>query len=639
MRHGMTLGELLVAMLVLLVGIWTVAAGFPRLAQTVVGEGERAAMTRLAERQAQQAADVIGGPFAVVGATPAGPRDPTVLPWSRPWDYVHDADDPSTPPPPNGMQNMLDVIGEVGQIPAIPAGADPATTPAVYVLRQGPAMWVSPADRPDVFAVYQPLPLVRDDNLFGVAADNSTVLADDKLAELYTETDGSGTPVHLEGRFYVASDGTVHFIPPREDPQGRPVQLDPAGVVPAEIECDYVWVDNDLSTGVPVPRSHTVTGEVVPWQRVPTRPGPPIWVSAPVSGVTLVSQIIPSSFVVRVRNHYQALLEPTAPVPGGPPPAVLDFTYGTVLRFPADEAGKIVTINYRLRPYDDGTGPGNPANGRRNQLMIETHTVPAVPSYSDPGGRVEHQVRLSLGGLTMPGEPAAFENTGTYVLAVDPQTGQHFEADGLGGNPLFQIGYTSPWDGNWQAGADNGIVSFIGDTTNPVGVAGRELTFYYRTLNDNSVQVQKPAATFVQDIWRDVLQPLPGWAEYRWFYLRQVDPGLYGRYDYEVLFPACCAGETVSLSYTAVDSAGAQRKVQDEVHTLTMEPTGTDTVGDWAGVIVTLDEHDGDVLYITDACGVSVKAWANWRFRGRPRETSVETLLRPAARVLMPEVP
>ena len=45
----MTLLELMIAMLVLLVGIWTIAAGFPKLLASITSEGERTEMARLVQ--------------------------------------------------------------------------------------------------------------------------------------------------------------------------------------------------------------------------------------------------------------------------------------------------------------------------------------------------------------------------------------------------------------------------------------------------------------------------------------------------------------------------------------------------------------------------------------------------------------
>ncbi len=127
----MTLLELMVAMLVLLVGIWTIAVGFPRLLANITNEQQRTEMARLAERNMERLKGVEGALcWAVSG-------DPTISPFSVPEDF-DDVDRPA-----NAQENMLDVIGETFRIPASQPQPDGLTARAssVYVLQQGPAQW------------------------------------------------------------------------------------------------------------------------------------------------------------------------------------------------------------------------------------------------------------------------------------------------------------------------------------------------------------------------------------------------------------------------------------------------------------------------------------------------------------------
>ena len=67
-RGAMTLIEVLVAMSLLLVGIWGVARGFPSLLRVARDEARRTEMSRLAQGLSQQlAADPAGLPALVYG--------------------------------------------------------------------------------------------------------------------------------------------------------------------------------------------------------------------------------------------------------------------------------------------------------------------------------------------------------------------------------------------------------------------------------------------------------------------------------------------------------------------------------------------------------------------------------------------
>jgi len=142
---GMTLVEVLVAMVILLVGIWAVASGFPKLFGVLAGEEKRTEMSRLAEGTVERLkTDPYALPLAISGG-------PTIHP-----DSVPDDPDIATDPPnsPNSRDDILWVGGESFVVPAV----DPTTTVAVHVFNLGLAQGWAAGD-PPLTAVYEVWPL------------------------------------------------------------------------------------------------------------------------------------------------------------------------------------------------------------------------------------------------------------------------------------------------------------------------------------------------------------------------------------------------------------------------------------------------------------------------------------------------
>lgn len=193
----MTLIELLVAMLVLLVGVWTVAQGFPSLMRSVALEQERTQAARLAEqRLASLHRNSAGLPMAIT-APPAVAA--TITLDSRP----ADPDDPNSPDnSPNSRDDVYLVIGEKLRVPA----PQPASSYALAVVSQG--LMEQDFSLVDVWVVEDLQPLSFDP--------------------------GAAAP---DGFFYIHGAGEV-VIPPGYD-----------GVL-----VDYVWLDNTGET-------HWVHGE------------------------------------------------------------------------------------------------------------------------------------------------------------------------------------------------------------------------------------------------------------------------------------------------------------------------------------------------------------------------------------------
>ncbi len=137
---GMTLVEVLVAMVILLVGIWAVAAGFPRLFGVLAGEEKRTEMARLAEARLEQFKT---NPYALPLAIAGDPYDNVNTPYIHP-DSIPEDPDVATDPPhyPNSRDDILWVEGEGFVVPAVYPGA----AAAVHVFNLGLAQgWTAPA--------------------------------------------------------------------------------------------------------------------------------------------------------------------------------------------------------------------------------------------------------------------------------------------------------------------------------------------------------------------------------------------------------------------------------------------------------------------------------------------------------------
>ncbi|MEN6345756.1 MAG: type II secretion system protein [Armatimonadia bacterium] len=141
-RSGFTLIELLAAMVVLLIGVYSVAALFPRLSKSVSDEERRTTITRaVAELSSRYQSDAAEAPEATAPAdADINALDPNSLP--------QDPDSTSlTTNPVNSRDDIVQVYGEEFRVPApsvaggfpcyVPKGGliDPNTLPTVIELR------------------------------------------------------------------------------------------------------------------------------------------------------------------------------------------------------------------------------------------------------------------------------------------------------------------------------------------------------------------------------------------------------------------------------------------------------------------------------------------------------------------------
>ncbi|MGQ9731797.1 MAG: hypothetical protein ACUVX8_11050 [Candidatus Zipacnadales bacterium] len=566
------MAELLVAMLVLLLGIWVVAAKFPKLAEVMRGEKTRDLMTHGAEQLVANAKDSPEWlPTMIAAYDPAGQPpyliDESVLPVYDPA-LEPDWDNPGRPR--NVVENLVNVIGETFRVPAPSPGATAAEAP--YLLMLGPAE--------TIYSVYQPIPLTRDDNL------NPTL---------------SVAP--YPGMCYVTTTGEVRFRLPDMDPQGNPFTpaLPSAGY--GLLDVSYAWVDR-------AGNEHWRHGEIATC-RPPSGNVDDVWVTdAPLEGVTVGGgSVVPDSLNATFRYQYDvvAWTGPGSVPIMNPPVAAFDSSYGHALWFAATEQGKTLCVDYRLFTVQVS---GDPNEGRRIPFLCETHRVPDAPTDPLIGTIelnlnhrfIEEELPLFPTDTTGAALPAPYN--GIHVFAVDTETGEIYtDADGT-----LTVDYTV--EGDVVPGWEKGRLSF------PPGspVAGRELRFYYRNVDSETVQLQRAPASFVEDIWTAAGAPLPGWAIGRWF--RPTSDGVtYDPLGATVLLPDSCVSQTVRIEYRG----GSGRRV--ELHTLGAAPPAVFSVDD-------PDMSSGSPrAHIISVTGVSMRGFATWFDRARLRTASVETIL------------
>jgi len=578
--------ELLVAMMVLLVGIWVVAAKFPKLSALMREQAMVDTQERKAEQWLEQAkSEPVSLPHIIAAYDPAlvdavlnpyGIAD-GVSSWMDPIVYL-DLD--SRLRPLNAVENMVNVVGETFPVPAAWPGAPGPAAP--YFLKQGPAE--------QVYAVYQPIPLTRDD-----------------------DTDPTTRERPHPGTFFMQDDGSIRMLLPQRDPLGETmIPVNPSNQT--WLEVSYDWVDGDGNR-------HRVTDELV----LSARPvqAPWYWFTAPVAAVADAGGLVlPHSVSAKFRYYYRVL--PLGTTPGaGPPVAYVDWEFGHVLWFEAIEQGRTLVVDYRLQRHVNQADPSDPDGGRRVPLMSEAHRVPDEPSRIDPSDATdptEYQVQLALGHLEDQIPLFSVDLSGTaltppldlcYVMAFDLETGARY-SDAEGTLRVEQM-----VDGEIVSGWDHGLVSFPPGS----GAAGRELVFYYRTLDRHTVQLHRAPSSLIEDIWSGPAgaapgAQVPGYAIGRWYY-PTTDGVAYDPTGAMLILPNSALQQTFRVEY--IGRAG--RTV--EVHTLGDQPPAmllvVDPVPAGGG-----NEASAEILSIS---GISLKGFASWRETGKLRTADVETLL------------
>ncbi|MFO7945829.1 MAG: prepilin-type N-terminal cleavage/methylation domain-containing protein [Armatimonadota bacterium] len=477
--RGMTLVELLVAMVVLLVGIWTIAAGFPKLVQSIHTEEQKTEMARFAERNMQRLHSEQGAlPQAITGG-------PTINPYSEP----EDLSDPNRPP--NAMENVRRVVGESFRIPGAQPTADSRRSFSPYVLKQGPAMWEEGGVQTTHVYIRVPLTQQRlDPRVTGNTMLPNSYYVDETTGEIVVPD----TVTTSDGRLKTAWDLV-------EDVGGT-------DTVTAELLVNYAWAEDVAASRPPI---HYVQNERAVVADHTSDPG---LVAFSVRAANLTSGDHLFDRIVGGRTSVSALIyfqreEFGDDLPDGRGRYVQDNDYGVLLKFHPEDAGLQACVDYHVRSVYDTNGAETGVDdalrrSRRKLLMMEDHVINSETTRTNEAGDRFTDVKLMGGNINteVPTFEYQLEHEGgthetlsdlslgdTHVLAVDLTTGERY-ADWLN----LQLVNTDLQPA-LEEGYKDGIVCL------PIGsgydYVGHTLRFYYSTLDHHNIQVQKPPRTMV----------------------------------------------------------------------------------------------------------------------------------------------
>lgn len=573
--RGMTLLELMVAMLILLVGIWTIAAGFPTLLASVTAEGEKTEMARLAERQMERVKGSEGAlPMAITGG-------PLIGPYSQP----EDLEDPTRPA--NAQESVLDVIGESFRIPGAQVEGAGTQGSSAYVLQQGPAEWSNYPDLHSLPLVYMLVPLTEQ-----------------RL------NPGSGGNQMLENSFYVDEGSGQIIVPPyvyTYDGTSRTSWAlwdeDGDGVEDGGLLLNYAWAETGGVSNRPA--VHYVQDEKV---RSSTGAGSYLTyvarASVRASGSHDFACLVEGKTAVQAIVYFSREAFGTA-VPATRGRYVLNNDYGVELRFHRDDAGLNAYVDYRLRDVFGTNQTGSSTDpSRRKLMMIEDHVINSESVRTDDltGDRFT-DVKLATGGLDDETPLLEWDLSGTtlgrkvYVLAIDLTDGMDYYYDNVGGSGItLQDEGLSPKLSN---GFRDGIVAVkldIGGTLQPY--VGHTLRFYYSTLEHHNVQLQRPARTFLDVYTAETYTPnfvaageedllANDYRTYRVVQQALTDPANMDRIVIEFVGyvdddgtltlanSKAVEGHTISVDYVWYDAGDEPHHVYGEMHTV---PAGGNSI-------------------------------------------------------------
>ncbi|MGE5531902.1 MAG: hypothetical protein ACM3VW_07305, partial [Bacteroidota bacterium] len=456
--------EVLVAMLVLLVGIYTVARGFPAMLQAIRGEGDRTTMTRLAEDTMSRLADNQAGlPEAITGGG-------SVSQYSFPEDLTAPHVDQ------NAQEDIFEVRGEAFRVPAPyrSPGGSYTGSPGWYALSQGPAKWT--AGYP---YVYMLVPLHE-------RTDEAPIVG------------GAANPdfINTGGNWFYVDKENGQIITPASVTTSEGSNVRTWNVT--NVVCDYAWTDKPSgSPPYSSPLTHYVQGET------------PACVDQPsaVTGFRICTVHAAhgtggahdgSSRLVVGQTRAWAKIEFGRNIGIATPPAgefSIEPKYGATLAFNPADAGLTLKVDYQLRTTQ-GVGDSFP---RRLLLMHEEQTIQPAVTREDSTGVPFGDVRLALkhiddepifttdvqGNVYDPAEPV-------HVLAIDLSTGQPY-IEGAG----FSLNDEGLQPGLLN-GYQDGVLSLpLEISGTPAPYLGHVWRFYYRTLDRNNIQVQKAPRAYV----------------------------------------------------------------------------------------------------------------------------------------------
>lgn len=316
-RGGMTLTELLVAMSILLIGIYAVARGFPSLFGNLEAERIRTETVRLMEARLERLkAEPERVPEAIAGHDPVTGAvfDPTALP-----------DEDVEPPAGNARDDLTWVLGETFTVPAL----RPGYNVSIYPLNLGPAIVQDPSAPADYLQAYRLERLTRPD-----------------MTQQDWET--AGRPLE-DDQFFLDSNGYLYAPPQYES-----------------CRVDYAWAD---SMGL----LHWVQDEVVANRNYSALAAPVRATDNAKTGLTFANVIAEMSRA-KASIPYAVVIGQAANV--APDTVVLESNYGATLLLPAADSGQVMHLNYQLRTEPDSAG-----NPRRAPIVMEEFPAPTQPPY------------------------------------------------------------------------------------------------------------------------------------------------------------------------------------------------------------------------------------------------------------------
>ncbi len=513
----MTLLEVLVAMSVLLVGVWAVARVFPLLFRSLAGQEQTTQMVKLAQQRLEGLSQQ-GSPDAIVGVAS------TIIPDSVP-------DDPYDPARPlNARDDFLYVEGEAFTVPspALPPGSGANPPPGIYPFAQGLCDG-DPAGPP--VEVYQILSLTP-------LPDNPGVVP--------------------SGAFYLGSDGSI------SPPSGIDAML-----------VSYAWLDDSYNvhyTNRELVDPSDPFDISKPW--AVSAAASPNFLNVGGNGVGIVQDSAAGWGLISFPVAWDPGGPDLAPSPGS---CWVENQFGAYLKFNPTDAGKQMLVSYRLRRDRDSGGMPT----HRSILMVEDRLISGTEATGLSAGMGEVIVQLGVEAiepvniLGYPGSPAPGadglgDTTGIHLLAIDLATGDIFY------NDATTVLLTDPYDPKF--GYSNGQVKLnlqlydweISPGVWVWGAAGHTFRFVYRTPDQNTIQVQKAPAIFVAADTAVLYPPSRRWeVDYRSY--ATAASGLYTMLS----FKPAVAGQTVAVDY--LFDSSAPTLVTGEVHTIPHE-TGAITL-------------------------------------------------------------
>jgi type II secretory pathway pseudopilin PulG len=562
---GMSLAELLIAMMILLVGIYAVAAVFPSLFGQVQADSDRTAMARLTQRTLSlAAADLDRLPEAIFGYDDTIAASPytAIPPDEEPRDPDPESASDYTANPPNSRDDIIHVIGERLTVPAPHTGVGGTTRDLTVAvpLMMGMA-GLDPATGAAAVSVYQLVPLVR--------------------TETAPATPTTNTPV---GTFYIdRTTGTV-CLPTQAAGIPQVPLTAPTAVV------DYAWTDLIDTTATKWRSTYYVQGErVAHGTPVAAKNGLPVAPGAPECAGVIPEEcrawlVVPFTFGDTGNLGFVANNSP-APAPGS---FLLEYNYGATLLFNPADQGRQLCVDYALRT---GT-TGNPIDDRRRELIV--YEDQQVPSASQGGA---YAVQLAVNGLSdedplLEGNLAGTGNP-VNVLAIDLTDGQGYD----------DVSHTLSVD------MGKGIVTFP-DTA---ACLGHTCRFYYRTLDQHCIQVTKAPATFVDKVVAD------RWSDrstvaYKTYQVQA--PAAAGQRTV-LTFPESSAGQTVSVDYTYGAPPALPLRKTGELHVINE-----------GAYQIALDNPDVVSIVAVRGVSVKVRGWWRAQ-KGKLRHVDVDSCLVP----------